>query len=685
MTFSGGTTAPLPAFNEAELHKIFSAACPGEVHVVVAPPGVGKSVTLRQIVAAQYRASHLTRVLWATHSMRDADSLGDEAKAHFDTLGTPASIVYSRDDLKAQGRAAEYAPQFDWTDPSATPVKVISHTRVGQIFGPLGHQAQALRNAQLLVIDEEPFASLSLHASASDDAPLTLNKLARAGTSPVIQALRQVAGAAEASGTPQPFTDVQGNVTGHHLSGRSFWQAFIAKHPGPVDPAVLTTVLKKAEVAQAAFVAECFAEDAEFARTHPSDPRVRFGLDWQGKKLDTACLRFDLLLPLTLELPVLILDGYAEQAHYDALFPRQKVTLHHFDPGPPLQVECFPFTVHEAREGKFFRGLDQGQRRKQIAEEIALRAQEGKTAKPNRRMLVLSSKRLESDTSEWTKYLTDALAERGLALEKDVSTAHWHAGRGKNAYAGHDVFAVHPPYLNRRHQEFTLAALYPLLSQAVQRETATQRLIAAEALQMLHRGRQTRYTGTDRPRVIIGDNLNKARERLAPLQAQVELSEYQPRLCFQSLIGKSGGKKGSNNPRWVDGMTPLVEDLLKLFPEGLPRSLVDALPKHGGVRSSTPQVRAALKELTRSLPNTTLYRAFHTPRTWSHSDIDPGGHGDNYALQEALMERCGFEKVIVPGRRKGSVVYVRPGKDPVTALTHFQEKMKAAGVTCDVR
>lgn len=657
-------------FEEAALERILLSAGRGEVHVIVAPPGVGKSVTLRKLIAVHHKAGGMNRVLWATHSMRLAGSLGDEAKADFDSQGIDASIIYSREDLTAQGRSADYATQLDWTHPGTPPVKVISHARVGQIFGPSHHQARSLEKADLLVIDEEPFGSLSLHAGAGGEAPLRLSELIKASTSPVFEALLQVALEAKKGGTPEAFEDLKGRVTGHHLTGREFWRSFLSRHPGPVDAHSLTAGLERARVQHAAFVARCFADDAAYAQAHPDDPRIRFGLDWKGAGLLTPCLRYDLSLPLTFDLPVLILDGYADPAHYAALFPDMDVHLHEFAPGPVLHVECTSLlTVHESREGVSSIPVEQEQRRKQIAEEIALRAKEGKEASPSRGTLVLSSRRLKQENSEWTSFLNRALDLQGLALGIDVFTTHWGAGRGKNAYQGYDVFAVHRPYLNRRHRVHTLTALYPLLSDTSRREEASKHLIAAETLQMLHRGRQTRHAGPGRPRVVLGYDLEDAGYLLAPLKDQVRLREYVPLLHF---------KGGSNNPRWIDGMTPLVKDLLTLFPDGLPRALVGALPQHSNSQTRTPAIREFLKQLTVSRPGTPLHRAFHDRRTWTHSDIEPGGTGSNFALEEELMERCGLEKKKASGRGHGHVVYVQPGGDPNKALSEFEARIRSA-------
>lgn len=590
-------------FSKGELEGILDRALahPGEVHVVVAPPGAGKSTLLREILAERLDAAStqpLTSVLWATQSIHGGSSLGEEAHADFRSKGVGSGIVLPSDQLAPK----PYRAQFDW--PGSPFVKCVSHARLSHIFGS-GHSfATRLAASDLLVIDEDPFGGLSVHASVESTPNVTIESLAATGH-PVGRALSELAEMVALVGAPKTFLSIKGRSTGYGLSGELFWGAFDALPLGPADVPGLTAALESLGVQHAEAIAQAFYLDLESARRDPTRLSQRFGLAWD-KDERVACLRFDVLPPLTFHLPVVVLDGYADEAYYQALFPDHRIHLHQFDPGPPLKVECAPMLkVAESREGT---GL-QVQSRLQIAEEIGLRFEEALQAVPPRVLLLLSNQTLRSEDSQWQGFLRLVFERTGLdATEMDKG--HWHAGRGRNEHAGADIIAITRPYLNRRYRDHTLTALFPFDEKECRR--LQSHLEGSEALQMLHRGRQTRAPAGGRPRVIFALGQSETRTLLSTFLDRVELSDYQPTLTF---------KPYSQKPRWRNGMLELVDELLAFFPRGLPRSLLQALPLHNGRSSRTEEIRERLEALARSLsPDTVLYRAFCEPDAWAVCD-----------------------------------------------------------------
>jgi len=262
------------------------------------------------------------------------------------------------------------------------------------------------------------------------------------------------------------------------------------------------------------------------------------------------------------------------------------------------------------------------------------------------------SKRLKEGKSQWMAFLQRAFTDRSLDTSR-LKLGHWHAGRGSNSHAGADVYALHRPHLNRRHKEYTLTALYTQYGEAAARERLDKYLIAAEALQMLHRGRQTRVAhGLPRPRVVFALELQKAQILLAPFQERVTLHEYVPRLSYMPW---------SNNPRWRDGMTSLVKELLVFFPSGLPRSLLESLPLHKGKNNCKDRIRVRLQHLAKSCPPTSaLYLAICRPEEWPYTSVTMAGSGKSRNVEQKLMEDLGLHHIHLPGPENGRLVYYVP-------------------------
>ncbi|MGY2892848.1 hypothetical protein [Deinococcus sp. UYEF24] len=648
------SSTPAPVFNLRRLEAILdlALASPGEIHVVVAPPGAGKSTGLRKLLAPRVNAAPhpLARVLWAAHDIHAETSLGREAWEDFDRLGVNSAILQRREQLALLSPPPSFEDQFDWpTDPQ---VKVVSHARVRQIFGQGHALAPRLAGADLLVIDEDPFRSLTVNSSSTLTPNASTKSLAATGD-PVGVALQQLAELVALIGGSETYRNFRRRTTGDALSGHLFWTNFFLFHSGPVDISALAASLRSLGFGSPDQIAEAFAHDAALARLDPDNPPRRFGLDWNGPEMKEPYLRFDLLLPLTFDLPVVVLDGYANEQLYRALFPGHTVHLHHFHPGRKLEIECAPqLKLNEVSEGTKY----QRQNRVQIAEELARFYEEAQGSSSPRPMLVLSSLRLRDESSEWKSFLQDAFERRGLD-QSQLFYGHWHTGRGRNTHAGAHVFALHRPYLNQRFSDHTLTALFPQDEEA--RLQMKAYLEGAEALQMLHRGRQATSTSdpSDRPRVLLALDEGKTRALLDPFRDRIALRPYQSELQFT---------RKSQNPRWRDAMTELALDLLRIFPSGLPRALLQALPIHKGTGKRKQQVYERLTALAADLgPDSPLHQAMCAPDQWAYTDVRPGGTGNGSKIEKEAMEAAGLSKAKVTGNVQGSQIYYLP--DPALA------------------
>ncbi|WP_157451831.1 hypothetical protein [Deinococcus aquatilis] len=661
------TTPSLP-FSEAALKTILTNALrqPGEVHVIVAPPGVGKSRTTRETIAAWTTSGHLRHILWATQSINGADSLGQEAHDDFKARGQTVDIIYAQDHPSLS--PASYKGQFEW--PTTPAVKVISHARLKQMFGPGTHLAKRLAAADLLVIDEDPFGGLLL-SSPTKETSVRIKVLAASGD-PVSVALAQVAYDAEVTSTPQAFhslktrkyREVKTRAAGHTLHGSAFWAAFHTTHPGPVDTLRFKEALQDAGIRsnEASSISQAFAHDAGLAHLTPMNPPHRFGLDWSGATLTKgARLRFDLIVPMTLDLPVVILDGYADQVYYQALFPGRPVHLHTFDSGTLLEVACAPMLMlDDNREGQAV----QIEHRTQIAEEIATRCAEANRATPRSGTLILTSLKLASPDSDWTGFLKTALTHHHLTLELDAATGHWHAGRGSNAHTGSNVYALHQPRFNRRQRDYTMTALFPQDDEL--RTQFSAHLLAAETLQMLHRGRQTVTRGV-KPSVVLAMSKEDARCLFGSFLPRVKLSDYQPTQIFT---------RSSSKARWRAAMSLLVDELSSLFPNGLPRKLLEGLPLHSGTSNTKADVEAQLHRLAVTRPpDSPLRLALLTPNEWQYGSVvhTPASTGDGSRMERELMETLGYQQVKVMGQGKGGqTIYVRDPLKKEQAQAEFK-------------
>jgi hypothetical protein len=657
VSFTGRT------FDIRAAHDFIASSTTGRVDVIVAPPGQGKSTATRQAVAKAIKRGTLRRVLWSTQSIVGGSALGEEALDDFTTLGVTASIVYGRANYDKQFPSGKFADQFSWgTEPE---VKIISHARISRVFGEDNPTSAGLLGADLLVIDEDPTSSL-LFASptqrADDMRAYSLQRLAE-GRDPVCAALVAVAADSIRTVAPRAFALRNGYIKGHGLYAEKFWDLFLHHHPGPVDIASFAASLQDGGIEQSEFVAQSFAEDAQLAGTHPALYRSRFGVHWPGTGFignpeATALLRFNLKPALAFDVPVLVLDGYAHSELYTALFGA--VVVHEFARGKKLDVECSRFLHLDPLQDH--RG-DALANRQQIAQELAEQRRIQQGGDPMSKQLTIVNQVLVNNASTWQRLLKEAYGHLGLTVDTELNQMYWHSGRGRNAFAGADVYALNLPSLSSMHRDYSLSALFP--DDPAQREELQAHATGAELLQMLNRGRQPTSITPRVPRIVVADSVSEVRRLLGDLADRADLREYVPILNFT---------KHSQNPSWRDMTSDLARELLAHFPAGLPKRVLEGLPRHRRRRQETYNW---LKALAASAPvNSHLYRAYHDEVAWLYDHVQPGGTGNDGRLLNEAMAQVELTPMSHTKGQGQPLMYVPPGGSAemawkrYTALVH---------------
>lgn len=671
------------SFEFADAKDLLSLAVPGTVQVLAAAPGQRKSTYLRMAVGEAIIAGTVSRVLWATQSIVTSSALGAEALKDFGELRTPAEIVYGHAAFTARQQPGRFQDQFTW--PARPMVKIVSHARVRRIFGGSDPDSAGLRGADLLVIDEDPTSSLVLASptQVSDkDSPTKLesnriSELARSGD-PVLQALDQMTRLPCLPAHTEHFVLRNGFERGHAVFGRPFWRMFLDEHPQAVDEISLGRALKSAGVDGAEHVARAFAEDAQHAASHLGF-RTRIGFHWPGLLPEPALvpeqtlLRFNVRHPLDLNLPTIILDGYADRNLYKTLFAEQRIEVYAFAPAPALDIEYAPMLrVHRLNTGDAAGSPHQ----LQVAEELASQRQRQLKLDPLSKQLIITNKALQDPGSPWQGLLKQAYTARGLNFCQadellaggvtDMHQMYWHSGRGRNEHAGSDVFALTPPNLSRMNRDYALAALFP--DDPVERERLQAHNVGAELLQMLNRGRQNSWSpavGGAKPRVVVAATERQIQQLLGDLHDRAVLRPFRPMLRHTPH---------SKQPRWRDMITALARELLPDFPEGLPIELLQALPKYARSRTADrTEIHEKLAALALSRPTGShLYQAFHDPAAWIYSDVTAGGgRNDGLMLKEAMQD-LDLHPDTQPGKRGRPLVYLPTGGDAGRATAAFE-------------
>ncbi|WP_415814762.1 hypothetical protein, partial [Deinococcus marmoris] len=495
------------------------AGGPG-VSVIRAVPGGGK--TAGAIAAAVARLPE--KALWAvretvcSRQAGAAPTLAAQTARDFqgaagqDVTQTILGCAHLSDDA--------YHQQFTWD----RPVAVVSHAHLPLLLqpglhGPLGK----LREASGVIIDEDPLSALSLHVGLTSGQGqlrgLPLANLAEVLRPHAMDARQQAAVdmlAALARGWPP---ELKRHLTGVHpfaaawpsqgiarcmLRGPGFWaligpalqilaeqpaaatalRAAIAGHLFPWlrgEDISLTTRERLADLLVDALLDDLVAaEEGQIRR--------RCGLVWRGdfESVYPKVLAFDILQPALVDRPIVVLDAYASEAQYRAIFGSDCRIL---DVGArrPLRVQLAPqLALDPARS--------QPRKAVLVAREILAHA----ARSPGGQVLLVP----QGSHKAVQQALSTAAGLTGVCASPP-RVAHWYGGRGNNTFLGQDTRALTMPHLPAVVRECSLTALFPLELDHAARAALMGHHERSELLQMLHRGRQLQFAPTSAPRSIL--------------------------------------------------------------------------------------------------------------------------------------------------------------------------------------
>lgn len=605
------------------------------IEVLRAPPGSGKSRSARQEIARRFQDGTLHRVIWAVHSTRGDDSLGAEAAAHFSELGVRSTRVKG---VRWVSRRT-YIQNLQWS--SEPEVKIVSFAHLPHLYDR-SQRLNALA-AEVLVIDECPMSGM-MHTARL--APGILGALAVAGSAIASRLLDLTMARMTQADCPysvQVAGDPRATYHNRYLTGSAVLQAL----SGAVterDWTELGTAISTLPGRPVQFLddwIETFKADV----AQPDAGSTRFGVTWthSAKRGNTDIFFYSsILTPLRNLPPTLVLDAYADQAVYRALFPGERVTIRAVGTIPPLRVEVNPrLRLH----GHQLSRKSAHGHRVNIAEEV-LRLQ-GVEGVP---VSILADKAMHEAGSSWDAALKEAAGY--LGVPNLPATLHHHAGRGKNSHAGHIIMSLTPPSLPDSHRVIDLAALFP--TSARQRSRAHRALLRAEQLQMIHRGRQAQ-TGA---RIITA--------------YQPDLPEH---LCttrtYQTL---NHFTRGSTTPRWGTAVQTIAQELLAVL-DGVPMSMLGALGLIK-IKFTSDDARAMhLAALRRALtlspprPGTQLAAWLAHPAGELPRFKAVGARRRNDDRKSELLTGLGLVKlgqtytVYHAGQRGGTVVWAQEGTD----------------------
>lgn len=571
------------------------------VVVLRMPPGLGKTTSIQNAlkrfatglasgqnekagVFSQLQEAGVRRVLWATRETVADDSLGAEAECAFleccrirveRVLGLEALERSGHGEGKARWMRNRRAQWQQLVSPQTVEIKIISHAHLPLIFGsprvigPL----RDLRQADLLIIDEDPGAALMLRSTlvARKDKPPVPNSELPSHSSLALSAqdFARLLHDSGISAVPAQALLAQWQVAFDHpelqtrygtrsrqpphqegqdagLHGEAFWHLMRSCQREGACWETLARQLgeKWGDRAHARQVAQAFKDD--LAAFDDKQITMRFGF-YQSTH-SPLMLRFNLLQPLHLwhrkrgsrekiHLPTLVLDAYACEPYYSRLFaPVEQAehkgsALEFFCSAvqlPPLQVavDSNLFVSRNSAE----RGVSR--RRHRLVAALATQYVNLKWSHPQTTLLL--SYLNVVDEPEWKEFLqwarqlfpfrssvtphrrpvkkAQGTSRGGDQIPRfDLKTLHWFSGRGLNRYEGAHVIALTPPKLPRTYRDYELAALYPLVSESEKRKVLHDQLECAELLQMLNRGRQSirRLGGKPTPYIILGFPLPK--------------------------------------------------------------------------------------------------------------------------------------------------------------------------------
>lgn len=600
---SGDTTFPDTKLEDQLREELqdLSGGISGKTLIVRAPAGAGKSRILRRLLVENMQEKKLERVLWVVREVNQPK--GKPA--------SPKSESNARQPVSAQGLAQEAlndfrlltggkmtvrkltrtskAARFNW-DVGGPEIKIISHARLPLIFSDYPRKRDAeLAKAELVVIDEDPVHALILDGSVcladkSNDFGFFYNALRKVARRPGKRFGLNHRDQVEELFGVEFFALLQEQLQGNRDDQNLLAQIthMFQEVPDPLQQAdPRSSGFRRRKVLLDALAA-AFLEDITQHRVDQEVGSRRFSIlrkIEKGKGSETKrglpLLRFSLLSPMKLDQHnFIILDAYADTRIYEKVFPSCRTLK--FTRDRKLRIEVSdalrldpPRIASQVTNAR--------SRTLQVLEEVHDLAQSRNRGSET--LLVLTKQAKGHLDSMFATCETDKFPFR--------TELYWYKGRGVNAFRGANVFAPSLPYLNRAYRDHTLSALFR--HDVALMDEMKKHAQAAELLQILHRSRQASTSdGATPPFTLVGAfheemvsdpalspahrseiSVKTLEAFLEPLHSEVEVVPYHP----TQIIAV-----GERNGRWMTALNLMCQELLVLFPDGVPHAALQALP-----------------------------------------------------------------------------------------------------------
>ncbi|MBI0445361.1 hypothetical protein D9600_05190 [Deinococcus sp. DB0503] len=553
-------------------------------------------------------------MLWAVRETLKQDSLGQEAAERLRAAGLNACVVYGKGETRMQvyrnartwnagTRAkarASYKTQFIW---GAHPeIKIISHAHLPLVYGKDarstgGQDLQQLRQAELLVVDEDPsdvflLSDDIINQGRNKNAKkyLRLNRPFFESRSDAISVALNTLLAQAASGHLDDQAEVWGRPgqQNYSLTGAAFWRALDEALPLTVDWAAFAealgrTAFFKYKTGISPWVVSQMRRALRQYRKGGA-PSAQYGLTWPEQREDRAALnvrfRFNVSQYRPIPCGVLVLDAYAHPEHYRTAFFPSPTQIHQLGAEPPLKVITAPGA---------------GRNRSAVANEetqehtLALMEQVVNYARTHGNTLLLCYK----DTKpHYQSALNKVIGRNPLPPGVQLELQHWRAGRGSNNWESWNVIALEEFALPSEYMRHALTAVVPEASESGRREREQLWHLhsASENLQMFYRSRQT--LAAERGWLREPEVITLYEPHLYDLAGQIRTSVDTTRFTRRP--------KRTTRPRFAKAVQECGDELFSLF-GGIPLLAFTALGleqrKSLVAEATLEHVRARIRQL----------------------------------------------------------------------------------------